>query len=214
MKIVICDDHGLLVEVLSAAIERAGHTVAAIASTPAEGLLAVERHRPDVLLLDLMFPNGDSLETARTIVARHPATRTVVLTGSESIEPLQQAIAIGVAGYLFKDHSIDHILAVLERCRRGEQVIDEVLRRRLDRAVREHQDRRALSRELTARERQIADLLREGLNTAEIVARLRVSESTVRSHVQGILNKLGVHSRVEAVALLDGPPPDTARAVS
>jgi two-component system nitrate/nitrite response regulator NarL len=214
VRIVVCDDHRLLVEVITAAIVKAGHTVAAIASTPAEALAAVERHRPDVLLLDLMFPHGDSLETARTVVARYPRTRTVVLTGSESLGPLEEAMAIGVAGYLSKDQQIEHMLALLERCIRGEQVIDEVLMRRLDRAVRERRQKLAALSELTAREREVADLLRAGLSTTHMAAKLGVSETTVRSHVQGILNKLGVHSRVEAVAVLDGRSPRPSRAVS
>lgn len=214
MRIVICDDHRLLVEALATAIARAGHTVDAVAWTPAEGVVAVDRHRPDVLLLDLTFPHGDSLQAARDIVARHPHTRTVVLTASESVGPLQEALAIGVAGYLRKDQPIDQMLAILERCTNGEQVIDEVLMRRLDRAVRERQQNRTRMGELTARERDVADLLKEGLNTDQMVARLGIGESTVRTHVQGLLNKLDVHSRVEAVALLEGRPPYTARGVS
>jgi DNA-binding NarL/FixJ family response regulator len=127
-----------------------------------------------------------------------------MLTGSESIGPLQDALTIGVAGYLRKDQRIDHLVAILERCTQGEQVIDEALMRRLDRSVGERQRHRTLLGELTAREREIADLFKEGLNTAQMVERLGISESTVRTHVQGILGKLGVHSRVEAVPLLDG----------
>jgi two-component system nitrate/nitrite response regulator NarL len=213
MRIVICDDHRLLVEALATALVRAGHTIDAVAWTPAEGVVAVERHRPDVLLLDLTFPQGDSLEVARHLVARQPQTRIVVLTGSESVWPLQEALAIGVAGYLRKDKWIDHMLAILERCAGGEQVIDEGLMRRLDRAAREREQNYVLLDELTARERDIADLLKDGLNTAQMVAKLGISASTVRTHVQGILNKLDVHSRVEAVALLDGRPPHAAGAV-
>jgi DNA-binding NarL/FixJ family response regulator len=214
MRIVICDDHCLLVEALTTAIVRAGHTVEAVAWTPAEGIEAVDRHRPDVLLLDLTFPHGDSLDAARDIVVRHPETRTVVLTGSESLRPLREALAIGVAGYLRKDERIDDMLAMLARCIHGEQVIDETLMRRLDRAERELQRNFTLLAELTARERDVADLLNEGLNTAQIVAKLGISANTVRTHVQGILTKLAVHSRVEAVALLNGRPPHAAGAVS
>jgi two-component system nitrate/nitrite response regulator NarL len=214
MRFVLCDDHRLLVEALATAIVRAGHTVEAVAWTPADGLSAVERHRPDVLLLDLTFPNGDSLGVAREMVARHPETRTVVLTGSSSVRPLQEALAIGVAGYLRKDERIDQMLATVERCVRGEQILDEVLMRRLDRAVQERERNRAVTTDFTPRERAVANLLREGLNTAEIVARLGISESTVRTHVQAILNKLSVHSRVQAVALLDGPPVCGDEAVS
>jgi len=205
MRIVICDDHRLLVEALATAIVGAGHKVEAVSATTTDALLAVARHRPDVLLLDLNLPNGDSLDAAREMVDRHPYTRTVILTGSEAIQPLQEALEIGIAGYLRKDGRIDQMLATLERCLRGERVFDEVLMRRLNRAVLEQQRSSTLHTDFTPRERAVADLLRAGLDTAEIVATLGVSKSTVRTHVQAILNKLSVHSRVQAVALLEGP---------
>jgi DNA-binding NarL/FixJ family response regulator len=204
MRIVLCDDHLLLVEGLASALVRAGHTVAAVTPTPAEGLVAVARHNPDLLLLDLIFPQGDSLGAARHVVARHPRTRVVVLTGSEALGPLQEALAIGVAGYLRKDERLDDMLASVERCNRGERVVDERLMRRLDHGAGEMHDNGSLLAGLTPREREVAALLEDGLTTAEMVARLGISENTVRTHVQGILNKLAVRSRVEAVALLDG----------
>ena len=187
MRIVICDDHRLLAEALATAIVRAGHTVEAVAATPTDGVAAVDRTRPDVLLLDLSFPG----------------TRTVVLTGSASVRSLWRALEIGVAGYLRKDERIDQMLTTLERCTRGEKVVDDVLMRRLERSLRERERSRTLSSDFTPRERAVADLLREGLNTTQIVARLGISHSTVRTHVRGILSKLDVHSRIEAVALLD-----------
>lgn len=205
MRIVICDDHRLLVEALAAAIVGAGHKVEAVCATTADAMRAVERHRPDILLLDLNLPNGDSLPAAREMVVRHPGTRTVILTGSDSIRPLQAALDIGIAGYLRKDGRVDQMLAALECCLRGERVVDEVLMKRLNRAVVEERRSRKLPTDFTPRERAVADLLRAGLDTAQIVDTLGVSTSTVRTHVQAILNKLSVHSRVEAVALLEGP---------
>jgi DNA-binding NarL/FixJ family response regulator len=214
MRIVICDDHRLLVEALAATIVRAGHTVQAITWTPEDGLAAVERYRPDILLLDLNFPDGDSLGTARQMVARYPCTRTVLLTGSESVGPLREALRIGVAGYLRKDEWIDKMLLTLERCVSGEPVFDEVLMKRLERATPGLEQNGALPIEFTPRERAVADLLQVGLNTTEIVSTLGISRSTVRTHVQAILNKLAVHSRVQAVAVLGGPLPFRRQGVS
>lgn len=213
MRILICDDHRLLAEALATAIAQAGHTVVGIVSTPADALAQVDRLHPEVLLLDLYFPHGDSLDTAREIVARHPGTRTVVMTASDSISAFQQAAAIGVAGYLRKDEWIDQLLATLERCLRGERVFDEVMVRRLARSASGRPRSRAPKVDLTPRERAVANLLQEGLNTAEMVTRLGISHSTVRTHVQAILSKLSVHSRVQAVALLAGLP-SVDRAVS
>jgi DNA-binding NarL/FixJ family response regulator len=204
VRIVICDDHRLLAEALASAVVRAGHTVVAVVGTPADALVALDRCHPDVLLLDLTFPDGDSLEAARAAVVGHPRTRTVLLTGSDAVQPMQEALDIGVAGYLRKNERIDQMLDVLRRCVLGEQVFDEVLLRRLERSRRQRELSRCLVTELTRRESAVADLLREGLSTAQIVASLGIGESTVRTHVQAILNKLSVHSRLEAVALLEG----------
>lgn len=209
MRIVICDDHRLLAEALAAAIAQAGHAVVALALTPDDALEQVERLKPDVVLLDLTFPDGDSLEVAHEMVTRHPGTRTVMMTASDSVDSFQEALTVGVAGYVRKDEWVDRLLATLERCLRGERVLDEVLVRRLARSAQARSRERTPVVDFTPRERAVAELLQEGLNTDEMVRRLGISRSTVRTHVQAILNKLSVHSRVQAVALLGGPLPAT-----
>ena len=204
MRVVICDDHRLLAECLQQAIVRAGHQVEAVAGSPAEAVACVERHRPDVLLLDLGFPDGDALAAARGLTARHPQTRIVVLTGSDSVEKIRAAMDAGVVGYLRKDEQVGRIIDALERCASGERVINESLLRRLARATAPTFSPGAVN-QLTPRERDIARLLRAGCNTAEMVERLGIRESTVRRHVQAIFAKLSVHSRIEAVASLSEP---------
>ena len=199
MRIVICDDHRLLAEALAAAIVQAGHAVVALAPTPDDAREQVDRLKPDVLLLDLTFPDGDSLEVAREMVTRHPGTRTVMMTASDSVASFQEALTVGVAGYVRKDEWVDQLLATLERCLRGERVLDEVLVRRLARSAQARSRARTPVVDFTPRERAVAELLQEGLNTDEMVRRLGISRSTVRTHVQAILNKLSVHSRVQAV---------------
>jgi DNA-binding NarL/FixJ family response regulator len=205
MRIVICDDHELMVEGLSAAVTRAGHTVEALARTTTDGVSAVARYRPDLLLLDLSFPDGDSLDAAAEVVARHPGTKVVILTGSEDVATVRAALDLGVTSYLRKDQRIDTIIDGLERSARGERVVDDVLLSRLSRPA-DQQDWRTAVVELTPRERDVARLLRAGLNTAQMVDRLGIRESTVRRHVQTLLAKLCVHSRIEAVARLASVP--------
>jgi DNA-binding NarL/FixJ family response regulator len=212
MRIVICDDHQLMVEGLKAAVTRAGHTVEAVALTPAKGVAAVARCRPDLLLLDLSFPDGDSLDAVAAVLTHHPATKVVVLTGSEDLEPVRAALDLGVAGYLRKDQRIDGIIDGLERSARGERIVDDTLMVRMSRPVGRPGWRGAVI-ELTPRERDIATLLRAGLNTTQMVDQLGIRESTVRRHVQTLLAKLCVHSRIEAVACLSDVPPGTGETV-
>jgi two-component system, NarL family, nitrate/nitrite response regulator NarL len=213
MRVVICDDHRLLAECLREAIEGAGHEVDALAASPAEAIVCVELKRPDVLLLDLGFPDGDSLAAARDLTASHPGTRIVVLTGSDSLEDARRALDAGVAGYLRKDERIDRIIDALERCASGERVVDGQLLRRLTRQPVRSTGFRDVNL-LTPRERDVARLLQAGLNTAEMVEQLGIRESTVRRHVQAIFAKLSVHSRIEAVACLGDVPTHRAHAVA
>ena len=107
MRLVICDDHQLLLEALATALAGHGMTIEATVDSPLEAVRAVALNDPDILLTDLSFPKGSGLDAAREVIAHHPRTRVVVLTGSEQPEPLMEALEIGVSGYLAKDRPID-----------------------------------------------------------------------------------------------------------
>jgi two-component system, NarL family, nitrate/nitrite response regulator NarL len=227
MRLVLCDDHLLLLEALSTALSGRGWSIEATATTPDDAVKAVELHEPDVLVTDVAFPAGNGLDVVRLVVDHHPRTKVVILTGLDSPDVVREALEIGVAGYTRKSHSIQAIGDVVERAGAGEVAIDTALLRQL--AIRRTGTRstaRTLLGRLTPREQHVLELLIDGRNTAEIVARLRISDSTARTHVQSILSKLGVHSRLQAVALLHEevagrserdevkPPPDSARLVA
>ena len=203
MRIVLCDDHRLLLEALSKALGSQGFTVEAATSRPADAVAAVKLFDPDLLLIDLGFPEGDGLTAAREVVRSHPRTRVVVLTGSDDLAPLREAMRIGVAGYVRKDQRLSGIVQALRQAADGESSIDKTLLRRLgSTAAGPTKQPQALDR-LTQQERVVLGCLADGLQTSEIVTRLGIRNSTVRSHIQAILSKLGVHSRLQAVALLN-----------
>ncbi len=204
MRIVICDDHQLLLEALATALASRGYTVEAVVTTPIDAVQAVALHDPDVLLLDVMFPGAQGLWAAREVIAEHRRTKVVMITGSEAFEPLVEALEIGVAGYTRKHQPISEIATIIEAAHRGEPAVDPGLLRRLKNPPTRIPRQRLAVDALTLRERQVAELLASGLDTDQIVRRLGVSQSTVRTHVQNILSKLGVHSRLQAVAKLSG----------
>jgi DNA-binding NarL/FixJ family response regulator len=210
MRIVICDDHQLLLESLAAALAQRGITVEAAVLTPADAVRAVILHDPDVLLIDLVFPGASGLDAAREVVARHPRTRVVVLTGSAAPEALVEALRIGVAGYLRKDQEVPEIAAALEAVASGQSALDPALLKQVNRTAAVIPRQRRPHDLLTARERSVAAMLVDGLNTDEIMRRLGVSQSTVRTHVQSILTKLGVHTRLQAVTMLAAQGRDLA----
>jgi DNA-binding NarL/FixJ family response regulator len=203
VRIVICDDHRLLLEALSSSLACHGYIVEAATSTPADAIRAVRLHDPDVLMMDLGFPGGetDGLSAAEEVALHHPHTKVVVLTASDDHAPVRRALELGVVAYVRKDQKIGGIIGVLERVGRGESAFDETLVKGLARAGQVPRPRAPVD-DLTPREWDIAHLLERGLSTVEIMERLGVSKSTVRSHVHTILSKLRVHSRVQAVALL------------
>jgi two-component system nitrate/nitrite response regulator NarL len=206
MRLVLCDDHRLLLEAISTTLATRGWIVEATETTPSGAVTAVELHDPDVLLIDVAFPSGSGLDAVRAVRERHPRTKVVVLTGLDRPDLVREALELGVAGYTRKSRSIHAIIDVLERVGQGETAIDTALLRQL--ATRPTRatplSPRALLGTLTPRERNVLELLVDGQNTSQIVARLHISDSTARTHVQSILSKLGVHSRLQAVALLHG----------
>jgi two-component system nitrate/nitrite response regulator NarL len=203
MRIVVCDDHRLLLEALSTALALQGFTVEAATTDPADAVAAVKLYDPDLLLIDLGFPDGNGLEAARELARSHPRTRVVIITGSDDPAPLLKAMQIGVAGYVRKDLRLDGIVAALRQAAEGVLPIDRALVRRLS-SVAEPLTRPSPAFDLlTGQERVVLGCLVDGLRTSEIVSRLGISNSTVRSHIQAILYKLGVHSRLQAVALLN-----------
>jgi two-component system nitrate/nitrite response regulator NarL len=204
VRIVLCDSHRLLLEAFSTALSARGWSVEATAATPHDAVEAVRLHDPDVLVTDMEFPSGSGLDAVRLVAEGHPRTRIVILTDLDSPDLVREALDLGVVGYTRKDRSLQAIGDVVERAASGEIAVDSSLLRGL--VVRTRApgslSPRSLYRSLTPRERRVLELLVEGHNTAEIVARLHITDSTARTHVQSILSKLGVHSRLQAVALL------------
>jgi two-component system, NarL family, nitrate/nitrite response regulator NarL len=202
VRIVVCDDDRLLLESLSRALQLKGFTVEAAVSALPEAVNAVRRFRPDVLLIDLGFPDGDGLDTAREVRDSYPKTRVVILTASEDPAALLEADKLGLAGYVSKDQRLDGIVEALRRAARGEGRVDRALLRRVAGTGTRAAGRPSAIDKLTAQERVVLGCLGDGLSTSEIVVRLGISHTTVRSHIQAILAKLGVHSRLQAVAVL------------
>jgi len=204
MRIVICDDHQLLLEALATALALHGVTVEAAVCTPDEAVRAVALHDPDILVIDVNFPDGSGIQAAREVIAGHPRTKVVMITGTEEPDPMVEALSVGVAGYLRKDQRVDAIARALELAQRGGTPIDHDLLRQVRRPRPAIPRQRTPIDDLTPREHHILRLLLAGMSTREMVHDLDVSQSTVRTHVQNIFSKLGVHTRLQAVALLAG----------
>jgi two-component system NarL family response regulator len=208
LRVVIADDHAPTRAGVRDALEGQGFAVVAEVADAAAAVEAAERERPDVCLLDIHMP-GSGIAAAGEITERLPGTRVVMLTASRQDADLFAALKAGASGYLLKDINPERLPAALRGVMAGEAALPRTLVARVLEEFR-GAERRPILRlmrrrgvELSDREWEVLELLREELSTAEIAARLNVSPVTVRRHVSGILAKLRVPDRKAMARLLE-----------
>ena len=207
MRIIIADDHPALRSSVRLALEPAGFVVCAEADTAASAVEAALREQPDVCLLDIHMP-GSGISAAAEITSRLPDTAVVMLTVSRTDADLFDALRAGASGYLLKDIDPDRLAFALRGVLAGEAALPRTLVARVIDEFRERSRHKRLPLrgtrgvDLTSREWEVLELLRQGLTTAEISERLFVSKVTVRRHVASMLKKLRVPSRESALELL------------
>lgn len=200
-RALMVEDHVLFAEALRPHLEASGVEVVAVVVSRDEALAAVREHRPDVALVDLRLPGESGLDVGAAILAEAPQTRVLALTALEGAGSVREALRAGFQGYLTKDISIREFVDAVRTALDGQVVVS----RRSAPAVvgddptqREHANR--LAGHLTDREREVLSLIAEGAGSREISERLHIAPNTVRAHVQSVLAKLQVHSRLEAAA--------------
>ena len=196
---LLVEDQSLFAEVIAAALTRSGIEVVATCATGIEGLRAAQRLSPDLVLVDVGLPDQSGLAVGTQMLTKVPGVKVVALTGHDDPRAVRAAMRSGFAGYLTKDISTEEFIAAIQVVMSGQKVFRQRHSRRQPFLPAE-EGARFLARQLTHRERQVLSLLARGMTGREIGEQLEVSANTVRSHVQTILTKLQVHSRVEAVS--------------
>lgn len=206
VRVLIADDHAPTRYGVRCSLEDAGFKVVGEASDAPAAVRMTLTVRPQLCLLDVHMPGGGN-QAAAEIRAQLPDTQVVMLTVSEADEDLFGALSAGASGYLLKDIDPRRLSHALRGVLAGDAALPRHLTARLIDEFRGRQRRRLslLGRqvELTEREWQVLDLMREELSTRDIAERLRISPVTVRRHVQAILEKLSAPSRRAALALLE-----------
>jgi two-component system nitrate/nitrite response regulator NarL len=165
-----------------------------------------DEHRPDVVLMDIEFKVGMSgIEATRRIKEGSPATKVVIMTAHDDERLLVEAVEAGASGFLGKDEPADEVLAAAKAAAEGEVLIDPAtLARLLHQVTKEREEQREIQARfagLSDREREILRHVAQGERNDDIAAALFISPQTVQTHVRNVLGKLGVHSKLEAVAL-------------
>jgi two-component system nitrate/nitrite response regulator NarL len=218
--LVLADDHAVFVDALSTVLTRAGFTISAVATTIDQTVEQVGRRKPQVCVIDRHFGDTDSLDAIGSLLAASPRTKVLILSADRNPDGMLRALRAGVSGYLHKTRALAALTGAISEILCDKIVVDLPTAPTVRRSSQEDSAHR-LAAHLTAREWECLALLVEGLDTVAMVGRLGVSRTTVRTHVQSLLTKLGVHSRLEAASfatrhrLLDDVPAPTraARAI-
>ncbi len=202
-SVLVVDDADLFRTGLAAALSREGFAVAGEAKDAEGAVSLAEQLQPDVVVLDILMPGLSGLDVVEKIRAASPHTSVVMLTGSESEEDLLECIRSGARGYLVKDGSFGDLARSLRDVASGGAAISPNMTGKLLEVLSQllrHQDFTAARRPaLTGREIEVLRHVARGMTSKDIGDVLFISENTVKNHVRNVLDKLGLHSRNEAV---------------
>jgi DNA-binding NarL/FixJ family response regulator len=180
-----------------------GIEVVAEAGNGQEAIEKAARFHPTVILMDIRMPELDGLEATRRILAADPAARVLILTTFDLDEYVYEALTAGASGFVLKDDPAEQLIAAVRTVAGGDALLSPAVTKRVIKQfvrVPRPEPPRELE-ELTAREREILRLIAAGLSNAEIGEQLYISETTVKTHVTHIFQKLGLRDRVQAVVL-------------
>jgi two-component system NarL family response regulator len=205
VRVLIVDDHALFRRGLQMVLEgEPDIDVVGEASDGHEALESAERTSPDVVLMDVRMPKRSGIEATRAIKEVLPSTKILMLTISDEEADLYEAIKAGASGYLLKEISIEEVANAVRQVQAGQSLISPSMASKLlteFAAMVKRRDERTQvpGPRLTDRELEVLKLVAKGMNNRDIGAELFISENTVKNHVRNILEKLHLHSRMEAV---------------
>lgn len=202
-RLLVVDDVHLFRAGLSAALTGAGYDVIGEAADGEAAVAVAESEQPDIVLLDLLMPGMSGIDVLAKIRAVSPSSKVVLLTGSESEEDLVAAIRGGARGYILKDMPFDELIAAIDNISSGGAAVSPGMAGKLFDVTREllvHQELIGIRKPtLTGRELEVLGLVANGKTSRQIGDLLYISENTVKNHIRNVLDKLGLHSRNEAV---------------
>jgi DNA-binding NarL/FixJ family response regulator len=199
MRLILADDHPVVLRGLATLFEHEQDIdVVAQCRNGDDAVESVKQHRPDVLLVDLRMPGRSGLGVVRELARQGIETRVVLMASELSHDDAVEALKLGVQGVVLKDLAPHLLVQCVRKVHGGERWIErQSLGGVLDAMVGDGLGRLDQSRGLTEREREVIQLVAEGMRNREIAAKLRITEGTVKIHLHHVYKKLGVGSRLE-----------------
>src|SRR5229473_1013239 len=210
IRVLVVDDHALFRRGLEMVLaEERDIEVVGEASDGAEAVAKAGQALPDVVLMDIRMPRSSGIEACRAMKELSPSAKIVMLTISDEEEDLFEAIRAGASGYLLKDIPLDEVADTVRAVHGGQSLINPSMAGKLliefaalaRRDGEEQPEQQVPAPKLTDREMQVLKLVAKGMNNRDIAKELFISENTVKNHVRNILEKLQIHSRMEAVMI-------------
>jgi NarL family two-component system response regulator LiaR len=200
IRVLVVDDHAMLRRGLRFFLRGFDDLeLVGEASSANEAIRLCAELQPDVVLMDMVMPDTNGAQATRAIRSQYPNVQVIALTSFQEQDLIEQALQAGAIGYLLKNVSADELARAIREAHAGHPILAPEATEALIKATRQRSSEAEYG--LTPREQEVLSLLVEGLSNAEIAERLVVSLATAKFHVRGILTKLGVDSRMEAVAL-------------
>lgn len=194
IRILTVEDHPVFREGLATIIaSQKDLRLVAQATNAVEAMAEFRRHRPDITLMDLRLPGTNGTDTLVAIRGEFPRARVIMLTTSDSDGEIQRAMRAGASAYLLKSMPKDELLAVVRSVHAGRRHVPPEVAARLA----EHLG----DEDLTARELEVLQLIRDGYRNKQIADQLKVAESTVNFHIKNLVDKLGANDRTHAVTI-------------
>jgi DNA-binding NarL/FixJ family response regulator len=192
---LIADDHEVVREGLRLALSRSPRIrVIGEASDGKSAISLTERRKPDVVIMDLRMPDMDGLEATEMILSKTPDTAVLIFTAYGERSLMQRGLESGARGYILKETPHETLIRAVEKVAGGDTFVDPAL-------MAEFIAGKGQMEVLTPREREILQLLADGMSNVDVAAKLFISQETVKSHVRHILAKLEADTRTQAVAI-------------
>jgi DNA-binding NarL/FixJ family response regulator len=204
IRVLLVDDHPMVRDMIRLGfMDRPALEVVGEAASGREALEASRVSDPDVVVLDLALPGMDGFEVIRRLRADGSRARVLVLTNRDDREAVFESLRLGVDGFIEKTAPLDEIIGAIESIGHGRQVFrkehERLAHDQLAEMARRARKSAKAASSLTKRERQVLELIAEGLTTRQMASRLRLSERTVETHIANLYDKLEVKTRVQAV---------------